>query len=93
MKPLGFLPWEVDCKKIRFEAKTFKAIFGGKATFKYILELQLGSASMKLLARYRGKEAGITEMPYEPDAEERPQTEAEMSGLRRKYIGTPPSDS
>ena len=90
VKPLGLLPWEVDCKKIRLP---FKAIFGGKATFKYKLELQLGPASMRLLAKYRGKEAGTVEMPYEPKAEERPQTEAEMSGLRRKYIGTPPSGS
>ena len=88
VKPLGLLPWEVDSKKIRLP---FKAIFGRKASFKYILELQLGSASMRLLARYKGKEAGTAEMPYEPNAEERPEAEAQMSGLRRKYIGTPPS--
>ena len=92
VKPLGVLPWQVDCGKVRLEVKALKAIFGGRATFKYILELQLGSASMKLLAKHRGKEVGVTDMPYGPSAEERPQTEDAMSELRRKYFGPLPSD-
>ena len=92
VKQLGVLPWEVDCGKVRLEVKTWKAIFGGKATFKYTLELQLESASMKLLAKYRGKEVGATDMPYEPNAEERPEREDSMPGLPRKYFGPLPSD-
>ena len=72
--------------------KAWKAIFGGKATFMYILELQLGSASIRLLAKHRGKEVGVTDMPYEPTVEERPQTEDAMSDLPRKYFRPLPSD-
>ena len=92
VKPLGVLPWQVDCGKVRLEVKTLKAIFGGRATFKYILELQLGSASMKLLAKHRGKAVGATDMPYEPNAEERPEREDAMPGFPRKYFRPLPSD-
>jgi len=87
VKPLGYLPWQVDCKKIRWHEKRFKAAFGGKAycKFKYTLQLKLGSASMELLALYRGKTAGIVEMPYE-GTEEIPQTEDEISGLEFKCV-------
>ena len=92
VKTLGVLPWEVNYGKVRLEAKTWKAIFGGRATFKYILELQLESASMKLLAKHRGKEVGATDMPYEPNAEERPERLDAMPGLPCRYFGPLPSD-
>ena len=73
VKPLGDLPWEVDYGKVQLEVKTSNGIFGGRATFKYILELQLGSTSMRLVAMHRGREVGVTDMPYEPNSEEWPE--------------------
>ena len=78
VKLLGVLPWEIDCGKVRLEVKTSKAIFGGRATFKYTLELLLGSVSMKLVAEYRRRVVGATDMPYGPNTEERLEREDAM---------------
>ncbi|KAF8253057.1 hypothetical protein K440DRAFT_274852 [Wilcoxina mikolae CBS 423.85] len=73
IKPLGYLPWEVDVKRIRWHEKRIEpppsagrpAVGKRFRKFKYTLVLKLGPAMMELGSIYRGKTAGMVEMPYE----------------------------
>ncbi|KAF8531050.1 hypothetical protein BDD12DRAFT_903507 [Trichophaea hybrida] len=64
VKNLGFLPWKVDCKKIRWHERRTGAPFTGRAyfRFRYTLELVLGSTLLEVFAIYRGKRMGMAEM-------------------------------
>ena len=69
VKPLGYLPWEVDLKRVRWHEKHPET---GRRTrqFNYTLELKLGPAIMELGSIYRGKRAGMVELPYEREGGE-----------------------
>ncbi|KAI5816996.1 hypothetical protein BZA77DRAFT_311532 [Pyronema omphalodes] len=83
VQPLGYLPWEVDIKRIRWHEKRIKGDAPSETSstkesslpalpgmgkryreFKYTVELKLGPAIMELGSVYRGKRAGMVEMPY-----------------------------
>jgi hypothetical protein len=83
VQPLGYLPWEVDIKRIRWHEKRIKGDSPSETSstkestlpalpgmgkryreFKYTVELKLGPAIMELGSVYRGKRAGMVEMPY-----------------------------
>jgi len=65
VKPLAYLPWEVDCKRIRWHEKQVEVEGKQLRKFKFTLVLKLGPAMMEFGAIYRGKTAGMVEMPYD----------------------------